>query len=63
MMLKNTGITRKIDTLGRISIPIEIRRNLRIDGTTLMEIYVQGGSIVIRKVAPDICPRCGEPVN
>lgn len=47
--MKTTGITRKIDELGRIVIPKEIRKNLGIrDGETL-EIYLDSDSIILKK--------------
>lgn len=41
-MLKSTGIVRKVDELGRIVIPIELRRTMRIDIKDALEIYVDG---------------------
>ena len=49
--MKNTGIKRKLDKLGRITIPIELRKSLGLDGK--LEIYVQEGAIVIRKVSSE----------
>ena len=47
--MKATGVVRRIDDLGRIVIPKEIRRNLRIrDGETL-EIFVDGNDIILKK--------------
>lgn len=65
--MKSTGIVRKVDELGRIVLPIELRRTL--------EIYVEGSAIVLRKYRPscifcdstrdvfqfkgkNLCPRC-----
>ncbi|MFC5528438.1 AbrB/MazE/SpoVT family DNA-binding domain-containing protein [Cohnella yongneupensis] len=53
-MLKATGIVRKVDDLGRVVIPIELRRTLGVD---TLEIFVQGESIVLRKYAPG-CTFC-----
>ena len=47
--MKETGIVRRIDELGRIVIPKEIRRNFHINEGDPMEIYIQEGCIVIKK--------------
>ena len=54
--MKETGIIRRIDELGRIVIPKEIRRNFHINEGDQMEIYINDGSIVIKQfhVASDI---------
>lgn len=47
--MKNTGITRKVDDMGRIVLPIELRRNTGIEEGTSLEIYVdESGNIVLR---------------
>lgn len=51
--MKATGIVRRIDDLGRIVIPKEIRRTLRLREGTPLEIYTdQEGSIVLKKYSP-----------
>ena len=57
--LKNTGIYRKIDELGRVVLPIEIRRSLNIDVTDSLEILLDGQDIIMRK-HEDKCIFCGE---
>lgn len=47
--MKATGITRKIDHLGRVVIPKEIRRNLAIEVDDPVEFYVEGDCVVIKK--------------
>ena len=47
--MKATGIIRKVDELGRIVLPIELRRNLDIAERDELEIYVDGDSIILRK--------------
>ena len=47
--MKSTGITRPVDALGRVVIPMEIRENLNIKTKDLLEIFVQGDKIVLRK--------------
>ena len=44
--MKSTGIVRKVDELGRIVLPIELRRTLDIDIKDSLEIYVDDGNIV-----------------
>lgn len=46
--MKATGIVRKIDELGRITLPIELRRTYGIEVGTPVEIYATGEGIVIR---------------
>jgi len=50
--MKSTGIVRKVDELGRIVLPIELRRTLNIEEKDSLEIYVDGSSIVLRKYQP-----------
>lgn len=47
--MKSTGIVRKVDELGRIVLPIEMRRTLDIAEKDALEIYVDGESIILRK--------------
>lgn len=47
--MKETGVTRRIDELGRIVIPKEIRKNLRIKNSDPLEFYVEDSSIILRK--------------
>jgi len=50
--MKSTGIVRKIDELGRIVLPIELRRTLDIGERETIEIFVDGSSIVLKKYRP-----------
>lgn len=50
--MKATGIVRKVDELGRIVLPIELRRTLDIAVRDALEIYVDGNAIVLKKYAP-----------
>lgn len=50
--MKSTGIVRKVDELGRIVLPIELRRTLDIAEKDSLEIYVDGSSIVLKKYQP-----------
>lgn len=56
--MKATGIVRKVDELGRIVLPIELRRTLNIDIKDPLEIYVDGDSIMLKKYQP-ACVFCG----
>ena len=47
--MKSTGIVRKVDELGRVVLPIELRRTLGIEEKDPLEIYMDGPSIVLRK--------------
>lgn len=57
--MKSTGIVRKIDALGRIVLPIELRRNMDVDDNASLEIFVDGDSIILKKYLPT-CVFCGE---
>lgn len=56
--MKSTGIVRKVDELGRIVLPIELRRTLDIEVKDSLEIYVDGSQIVLKKYEP-ACIFCG----
>ena len=51
--MKSTGIVRRVDDLGRITIPKEIRRTHHIKEGDPMEIFIDGSNIVFRKYQPD----------
>lgn len=50
--MKSTGIVRKVDELGRIVLPIELRRTLEIAERDSLEIYVEGSTIILKKYEP-----------
>lgn len=50
--MKSTGIVRKVDELGRVVIPIELRRTLNIEEKDALEIYVDGEHIILKKYEP-----------
>ena len=56
-MMKATGNVRKLDELGRIVIPIELRRALGIEQKEAMEFHVDGEKIILKKYAP-VCIFC-----
>ena len=47
--MKTTGVIRKLDELGRITLPIELRRSLDLDVKDGLEITVQDDCIILRK--------------
>lgn len=58
--IKATGVTRKVDQLGRVVIPKELRTVLDIeDNKDLLEIYVEGDKIILKKFAAG-CTLCGK---
>ena len=56
--MKSTGVIRRVDELGRVVIPIELRTQFGISEKDPMEIYVDGSSIVLKKYEPN-CIFCG----
>lgn len=60
--MNNTGMIRRVDELGRLVIPIEIRNRFDIKEKDPMEIYVDEDSIIIKKYETN-CLFCGETEN
>ncbi len=60
--MKSTGITRKVDELGRVVIPIELRRSLGITIRDSLEIYMEGEFIVLKK-QETTCIFCGSDTD
>lgn len=59
--MKSTGIVRKVDELGRVVIPIELRRSLDIHVKDRMEIYVEDDQIILKKFKSNMtCHLTGE---
>lgn len=53
--MKDTGVVRKVDELGRFTLPMELRRKLHIEVGDPLEVFVDENSIILRKyVASDI---------
>ena len=50
--MKSTGIVRKLDELGRITLPIELRRTLGVEERDPLEIYVEEEKIILQKYEP-----------
>ena len=60
--MKSTGIVRKVDELGRIVLPIDMRRTLDIAEKDALEIYVDGSSVILKKYNPS-CIFCDNTRN
>ena len=60
--MKSTGVVRKVDELGRIVIPIELRRTLDIEEKDSLEIYVSDDTIMLKKYQP-ACIFCNDAKN
>ncbi len=60
--MKATGIIRKVDELGRVVIPIELRNKFNINEKDELEIYVDSSSIILKKYEPN-CIFCGNTKN
>ena len=60
--MKPTGIVRKVDDLGRIVLPIELRRTLDIAERDELEIYLEDDKVVMRKYEPS-CVFCASTRN
>lgn len=57
--MKSTGIVRPLDAVGRIVLPMEIRKKLNItERNDALEIYTEGDKIILKKYAPN-CVFCG----
>ncbi|HOJ10986.1 MAG TPA: AbrB/MazE/SpoVT family DNA-binding domain-containing protein [Clostridiales bacterium] len=54
-----TGIVRKLDPLGRIVLPAELRKSLDLNVGAPLEIFVDGNKILLKKYEP-VCVFCGE---
>jgi transcriptional pleiotropic regulator of transition state genes len=50
--MKSTGIVRKVDELGRVVLPIELRRGLDIQEKDSLEIFVDDDKIILKKYQP-----------
>jgi len=60
--VKTTGIVRRVDELGRIVLPIELRRSLDIEQRDPLEICLEGDRIILRKYESS-CLFCGAASN
>jgi len=57
--MKSTGMVRKVDELGRVVIPIELRRTFDIRERDAMEIFIDAEKIILKKYQP-ACVFCGD---
>ncbi|MCK4258312.1 MAG: AbrB/MazE/SpoVT family DNA-binding domain-containing protein [Halanaerobiales bacterium] len=60
--MKATGVVRQVDELGRVVLPIELRRTLLIAEKDPLEIFVDDEQIVLKKYQPG-CMFCGSASN
>ena len=59
--MKSTGMIRKIDDLGRVVVPKELRRTLGIENGDPLEIFINGDQIILKKYKPNMaCAVTGE---
>ncbi len=60
--MKSTGIFREIDKLGRIVLPVELRRTLEINSGDLIEFYTEGNTVILKKQTK-CCNFCGSEAS
>lgn len=60
--MKNTGMTRPLDDLGRVVIPKEIRKSLSIEDGDRMGFFVENGRLVL-ELEREHCTMCGQRKN
>ena len=60
--MNSTGIIRGLDSLGRVVLPIELRRSLDISHKDSLEIFIEGDTVMLRKYRPE-CMFCDEAKN
>lgn len=56
--MKYTGVVRRIDDLGRIVLPVELRRTMELENGDSLEIFVEDNKIILKKYQP-ACIFCG----
>lgn len=60
--MRSIGVVRRVDELGRVVLPMELRRTMDISEKDSLEVFVDGDRIVLRKYQP-ACIFCGEVRN
>ena len=60
--MRSTGMVRRTDKLGRIVIPIEIRKKLKIKPYDELEMFSEGENIILKKFE-ESCTFCGSTIN
>lgn len=58
-VVKSTGIVRRMDELGRVVVPAELRRTLGLPEKAPIEIFTQGEEVILRRYEP-LCVFCGQ---
>lgn len=59
--MKSTGMVRKVDELGRVTLPKELRRTLGIESSDPVEIFIDGDKVILKKYKPNMaCAVTGE---
>lgn len=61
-MMKSTGIIRRVDEMGRLVLPIELRASMEINPKDALEIFVKEDMVVLKKYYP-ACHFCGNAEN
>ena len=61
--MKETGIIRKLDELGRVVIPRELRTRYMLEEGTPIEIFTKGNEIILKKFNPTVCTECGKAID
>ncbi|MNW04613.1 Transition state regulatory protein AbrB [compost metagenome] len=56
--MKSTGMVRNVDDLGRVVLPKELRKNLDINVKDPLEIFVDGDSVILKKLYKACCAKC-----
>lgn len=62
IIMKSTGIVREIDKLGRIVLPVELRRTLEINTGDLIEFFTEGNAVILKKHSK-LCHFCGNDTS
>lgn len=57
--MKSTGVVRRIDELGRLVLPAELRKVFNIEEKDALEVYTEGDMIILKKYEP-ACIFCGD---
>lgn len=60
--MKATGVVRKVDQLGRIVLPKELRKTMDIKEEDSLEIFVEGEQVILKKYEP-ACIFCGDATD
>lgn len=70
--MKNTGVVRRLDELGRITLPMELRKTMNLKEKDALQISVEDGKIILEKYTPsdiftgeteDLIEFCGKKIS